>query len=115
MDADLVVADGLWSATRSVLDPTAPEVRYAGLYSVSGVSEGPDLTPGTFHMVFGRRGTFLCVPAPDGTVWWSAQGPSPESPDPAAVTQDLLAELYGGERMPLALVRAARATTRLYL
>ncbi|MEV7519634.1 NAD(P)/FAD-dependent oxidoreductase [Streptomyces sp. NPDC091371] len=113
LDGDLVVAaDGIWSATRTALDPGAPEVRYAGLYSVSGISEGIAVPPGTFHMVFGRRGTFLYVPAPDGTVWWSAQTPAPEPPDPAEVTPELLAGLYGGEEMPLALIRAATRIDR---
>ncbi|MFD9477047.1 MULTISPECIES: FAD-dependent oxidoreductase [Streptomyces] len=113
LDADLVVAaDGIWSATRPALDPAAPQVRYAGLYSVSGVSEGVHLTPGTYHFVFGRRGAFLCVPAADGTVWWSAQVPAPEPPDPAEVTQALLAELYGKEELPLSLIRAATRVDR---
>ncbi|MFJ3828609.1 FAD-dependent oxidoreductase [Streptomyces sp. NPDC090046] len=113
LDTDLVVAaDGIWSATRTALDPSAPQVRYAGLYSVSGVSEGVRLTPGTYHFVFGRRGAFLCVPAADGTVWWSAQVPSPQPPDPEEVTQGLLAELYGKEELPLSLIRAATRIDR---
>ncbi|MFD7911265.1 FAD-dependent oxidoreductase [Streptomyces sp. NPDC059752] len=113
LDADLVVAaDGIWSATRSTLDPAAPQVRYAGLYCVSGVSEGVHLTPGTYHFVFGRRGAFLCVPAPDGTVWWSAQVPAPEPPDPAEITRARLAELYAKEELPLSLIRAATRVDR---
>ncbi|MFG2980592.1 FAD-dependent oxidoreductase [Streptomyces sp. NPDC048258] len=112
-EGDLVVAaDGIWSATRTTLDPAAPAVEYAGLYSVSGVSEGLGLAPGTFHMVFGHRGAFLYIPAPDGTVWWSAQVASPEPPDPAEVTLGLLTELYGSSRMPLDVLRAATRVDR---
>ncbi|MFD9406600.1 FAD-dependent oxidoreductase [Streptomyces sp. NPDC059989] len=113
VEGDLVVAaDGIWSATRTVLDPAAPEVEYAGLYSVSGVSEGLDLPTGTFHMVFGHRGAFLYIPAPDGTVWWSAQVASPEPPDPAEVTRGRLIELYRASAVPLAVLRAATRIDR---
>ena len=48
-DADVVVgADGIWSATRRVLDPAAPQPAYAGLYTVSGTSASvPAGLPGT--------------------------------------------------------------------
>ncbi|MEU9300627.1 NAD(P)/FAD-dependent oxidoreductase [Streptomyces sp. NPDC048269] len=112
-EGDLVVAaDGIWSATRTALDPAAPAVEYAGLYSVSGVSEGLDLAPGTFHMVFGHRGAFLYIPAPDGTVWWSAQVASPEPPDPAEVTLGLLTDSYRTSRTPLDVLRAATRVDR---
>ncbi|MER6390382.1 NAD(P)/FAD-dependent oxidoreductase [Streptomyces sp. NPDC001523] len=114
VDGDLVVAaDGIWSASRPTLSATAPVPRYAGLYSVSGVSRGPDLDPDTYHMVFGRRGAFLYVPASDGSVWWSAQVASPEPPESAEVPLSLLAELYAGEagpsRMLASAVRVGRA------
>jgi salicylate hydroxylase len=84
--ADLIVgADGIWSAARNVLDPAAPEPRYGGLYSVSGVSApgaaaGLAGEAGTWNMIFGRRGAFIYLPAPDGTIWWSAQVSAPEPP-----------------------------------
>lgn len=111
-DADLVVAaDGIWSASRSALSATAPTPaptpEYAGLYSVSGVSEGPSLSPGTFHMVFGRRGAFLYIPTPDGTVWWSAQVAAPQPPEADAVPLPLLAELYRTEAVPSAVLASA--------
>ncbi|UUU40090.1 FAD-dependent oxidoreductase [Streptomyces sp. NBC_00162] len=113
VEGDLVVAaDGLWSASRTALDPAAPVPEYAGLYSVSGVSEGLDLARGSFHMTFGHRGAFLCIPAPDGTVWWSAQVAAPEPPDPAEVTLGLLTELYRTSRMPLDVLRAATRVDR---
>src|SRR6202021_2472344 len=83
--ADLVVgADGIWAATRAFLDPAAPAPAYAGQYSVSGVSRGLDLEPGSWNLIYGRRGAFIYLPAPDGSVWWSAQVSAPEPPGPDA-------------------------------
>ncbi|WP_239077874.1 hypothetical protein [Streptomyces sp. SID9124] len=69
---------GRWSRTtpqvaRTLLDPHAPVPAFAGLYSVSGVSQGVPVEPGVFHMTFARNGVFLHLAAPDGGVWWSAQ------------------------------------------
>lgn len=88
--ADLVVgADGIWSETRRLVVPSAPEPTYAGTYTVSGVSTGQDEEPGTFNMIFARHGTFLYLPAPDGTVWWSVQIVSiAPLEDPAAAFTD---------------------------
>ena len=119
--ADLIVgADGIWSAARRVLDPAAPEPAYAGLYSVSGVTAGigqerPGVTagidqnwPGTWNMIFSRSGAFIYLPAPDGTIWWSAQVSSPvPPPDPSAVGPGPLAALFRRERQAVAILRAA--------
>lgn len=107
-EADLLVgADGIWSATRRVLDADAPEPRYAGLYSASGTASGLDVEPGTFNMVFGRNGAFIYLATPDGTVWWSAQVAAPQQPDLEAVDLDLLQRLYRHEQMPSAVLAAA--------
>src|ERR1700722_12884329 len=99
--ADVVVgADGIWSATRRILDPAAPQPAYAGLYSVSGVSGGvPGGRPGDGWTGFpARRGVFIFIPAPDGTVWWTAQVAAPEPPaDLAAVGLPELTQLFGTE------------------
>ncbi|REE73170.1 2-polyprenyl-6-methoxyphenol hydroxylase-like FAD-dependent oxidoreductase [Rhodococcus wratislaviensis] len=114
--ADLLIgADGLWSATRSVLDPGAPRPAYGGLYSVSGIAAGVPAETGTFNMVFARSGAFLHIPAPDGTVWWSAQVADPRPPKLTDVGEDRwldrLAELYRFEPRPLEIIRA---TTQLH-
>ncbi|MCK9926257.1 FAD-dependent monooxygenase [Frankia sp. Mgl5] len=110
--ADLIVgADGIWSATRRLLHPTAPEPGYAGLYTVSGESHGLDIEPDAFNMIFGRRGAFLHVPAPDGGVWWSAQVSARTPPDPRTVGVDDLAEIFGTEQRAVAVLRA---TTRVH-
>ncbi|WP_113703261.1 FAD-dependent oxidoreductase [Nonomuraea lactucae] len=112
-DADLLVgADGIWSRTRTVLDPAAPVPAYAGTYHVSGVAEGPELEPGCFNMVFARGGAFICIPAPDGTVWWAAEVADPVQPDLAGVTVDGLAEIFRFERLPSAILAATTRTHR---
>jgi salicylate hydroxylase len=109
-DAGLVVgADGIWSATRRTLDPTTPEPAYAGLYSVSGVSDGRDQEPGSFNMIFARRGAFIHLPAPGGTVWWSAQVASPLTPDLKTVGVEELAMLFRTEERALTVLRATRS------
>ena len=109
--ADLVVgADGIWSAARRVVDPGAPEPAYAGLYSVSGVSDGLDWArPGAWNMVFGRNGAFIYLPAPDGTIWWSAQVSAKVPPqDLAAIGPDELAGVFRRESQAVAILRGAR-------
>jgi salicylate hydroxylase len=109
--ADLVVgAEGIWSAARRVVDPAAPEPAYAGLYSVSGVSDGMDgAEPGTWNMIFGRQGAFIFLPAPDGTIWWSAQVSAKVPPeDMAGVGPGELAALFRRERQAVAILRGVR-------
>ena len=105
---DLVVgADGIWSATRRFLDPAAPGPVYGGQYSVSGVSHGLGLEPGSWNMVYGRRGAFIYLPAPDGSVWWSAQVSAPRPPGPDADRLDQLGALYAAEERVVTILRAA--------
>jgi salicylate hydroxylase len=110
-DADLIVgADGIWSATRRALDRAAPMPTYAGLYSVSGTSGAvPAGLPGDgFNWIFAKHGVFVFLPAPDGTVWWTAQVSASRPPaDPTAVGVPELTTLFGGEAQAAALLRAA--------
>jgi salicylate hydroxylase len=110
-DADLIVgADGIWSPTRRALDPAAPAPAYGGLYSVSGTSAAvPDgLATDGFNWIFARHGVFIYLPAPDGTVWWTAQVSAAEPPDdPAAVGVPALTALFGGGAQAAAVLRAA--------
>jgi salicylate hydroxylase len=107
-DADLVVgADGIWSATRRTLDPNAPEPAYSGIYSVSGTSaRPPGIAQDGFNWIFARHGVFIYLPAPDGTLWWTAQVSAKHAPaDPAATD---LAAVYRTE--PQAAAILARTT-----
>ncbi|MGP3913223.1 FAD-dependent oxidoreductase [Nonomuraea sp. 10N515B] len=110
--ADLLVgADGIWSRTRTVLDPNAPAPEYAGLFSVSGVAEMPaglTVTPGTFNMTFARNGAFIHVPAPNRALWWSAQVASPDEPDLNAVADWIpeLTDLYRHEKSATAILES---------
>jgi len=109
---DLVVgADGIWSATRRFLDPAAPDPVYGGQYSVSGVSRGLGLEPGSWNMIYGRRGAFIYLPAPDGSVWWSAQVSAPKPPGPDAADLDRLAALYVAEHQAVRILRASDPAT----
>jgi 2-polyprenyl-6-methoxyphenol hydroxylase-like FAD-dependent oxidoreductase len=112
-DSDLVVgADGIWSTTREALDPAAPRPAYAGTYSVSGTSDAvpAGLPADGFNWVFARRGVFIYLPAPDGTVWWTAQVAAPQPPpDPAAAAAAELIRLFASEPQAVAVLRAASA------
>ena len=111
--ADLLVgADGIWSATRRTLDAGAPVPTYAGLWTASGVATGVAVEPGTFNLVFARRGAFIYVPAPDGSLWWSAQVADPVPPDLRSVDLSRLSDLFVHERLPAEILRATTATHR---
>ena len=81
-DADLIVgADGIWSAIRRAVDPAAPEPglrrHVHRLRNFRGLGRGGRLVQHDLR----PSGAFIYLPAPDGTVWWSAQvaGPVPHS------------------------------------
>jgi 2-polyprenyl-6-methoxyphenol hydroxylase-like FAD-dependent oxidoreductase len=110
-DADLIVgADGIWSTIRPALDRSAPAPVYAGLYTVSGIAGRPvlerglALEPGSFNMIFGRPGAFLYLPAPDGSVWWSAQVAASQPPEAADLKR--LANMFGAEPVAASIIRA---------
>ncbi|WP_041939566.1 MULTISPECIES: FAD-dependent oxidoreductase [Frankia] len=108
---DLVVgADGIWSGVREVLDPHAPRPVYGAMFSVSGVSRADDLRvdTGTFNMIFARRGVFLHLGAPDGSVWWSAQVSGPRPADVHAIGLGDLLDTYRTEPRAVEILRATR-------
>ncbi|MBO2452640.1 FAD-dependent monooxygenase [Actinomadura barringtoniae] len=113
VEADLLVgADGIWSATRRILDPGAPEPTYAGLFTASGVASGVEVEAGTFNMIFGRNGAFAYVGMPGGETWWAAQVADPAQPDLASVDLDALRHLYRHEEMARTLLSAATTMQR---
>lgn len=70
----LVGADGLNSRVRRIIDPEAPAPRYMRLLSIGGFARVStlDVTPETFHMIFGRRGFFGYCLSPSGEIYWFA-------------------------------------------
>lgn len=81
----LIAADGVHSATRSILDPQAPAPRYTGLLSFGGIVDDPagDSEPGTYHMVFGKRAFFGHTTDTQGRTWWFANLPCKDEPSAA--------------------------------
>ena len=111
-DADLVIAaDGIRSSARRIVDPNAAEPTFAGLYTVSGVADPIAASPtGSFNMIFGRRGSFIHLTAPDGVVWWSAQIAADVPPDLATVTPAGVAACFSTEPTAAGI---ATATSRI--
>jgi hypothetical protein len=87
------------------------------MYTVSGVSDGARIPAGAptdgFNWIFARHGVFIHIPAPDGTVWWSAQvsdragGESGGPADPTAIGPSELAGIFATEPGALDVLGAA--------
>jgi FAD-dependent urate hydroxylase len=113
--ADLLVgADGVHSATRTLIDPAAPAPRYTGLVNFGGYTAGAAAgDPGTWNMIFGKRAFFGYVTDRSGGTVWFANVPRPattraerrETTD--AQWQQHLTELFARDRGPAADLIAA--------
>ncbi len=68
----LVGADGIRSATRSLIDPAGPSPRYTGLVSFGAKLTETGLPPtgGIMHMIFGKRAFFGYAVNGDGSGGW---------------------------------------------
>jgi 2-polyprenyl-6-methoxyphenol hydroxylase-like FAD-dependent oxidoreductase len=89
LDADLVVAaDGIGSATRRVLFPGHPGLRYAG-FTTWRLLAGPVTRQVPMAESWGRGTVFGVMPLSDGRVYCYAAAPA----DPGAHSGDELAEL----------------------
>ncbi|MFE5704664.1 FAD-dependent oxidoreductase [Rhodococcus koreensis] len=109
-DGDLLVgADGLWSRTRTLLDPQAPTPRYLGLLNTGGFATGLALDgePGAAHFHFGKRCFFGYLIHPDGDVWWFAnpgRRTEPSAGELASITPEQqraeLTELFSRDAGP---------------
>jgi len=68
----LIGADGIRSTVRSLIDPAAPQPRYAGLVSFGARVNDTGLasTGGKMHMVFGKRAFFGYQVLDDGSGGW---------------------------------------------
>lgn len=80
-DGDLLIgADGLHSATRSIIDPDAPGPRYAGLNIAYGYAQDSSLptAANSYRMIEGTRAFLGYTTAPDDETWWFARLAGPE-------------------------------------
>lgn len=94
-EADFLVgADGVHSVVRGLIDPSAPSPRFSGLITTGGYAKGVSVAiePGTYEMIFGRRGFFgFALPPDDESVWWFVNLPRRREPargELATVTTD---------------------------
>lgn len=94
-EADVLVgADGVHSVVRRMIDQSAPSPRFSGLVTTGGYARGVPVAiePGTYEMIFGRRGFFgFALPPDDESVWWFVNLPRRREPargELAAVTTD---------------------------
>jgi 2-polyprenyl-6-methoxyphenol hydroxylase-like FAD-dependent oxidoreductase len=111
----LVGADGIHSAVRGIIDPSAPSGRFVGLTNFGGVTRGAnlDVEHQAWHMIFGRRAFFGYIGGSNGDVVWFVNWPrDPIERDEHASTsnaawQEQLTELFRDDRGPaIDLIRA---------
>jgi FAD-dependent urate hydroxylase len=114
--ADILIgADGIRSTVRSLIDPAAPQPRYAGLFNIGGriAASGLPSTGGKMYMSFGKRAFFGYQVLDDGEAGWFVNLPMREPMSlgeaRARSTQHWLAalgEAFAGDRTPaLDLIR----------
>ena len=74
----LIGADGIRSTVRGLIDPGAPQPRYAGLLGFGALTRDTGLpsTGGAMYMVFGKRAFFGYQVMDDGSGGWFANLPS---------------------------------------
>jgi 2-polyprenyl-6-methoxyphenol hydroxylase-like FAD-dependent oxidoreductase len=116
-EGDLLIgADGLKSRVRALIDPEAPPARFVGLLNFGGYARGLSLpgSPGTYHMIFGKRSFFAWILHPNGEVWWFAnpwRAEEPSEAELAATSQEAwraeLLDLFSVDDSPAAdIIRA---------
>ncbi|QVI21038.1 FAD-dependent monooxygenase [Nocardia tengchongensis] len=120
-EGDLLVgADGIRSRTREIIDPTAPQAHYLGIYGLGGFVTDPDLhrelglRPGVYNMIFGKKAFFGYLVAPTGEIWWFANMPGEQELSKQALTdtspaqwREELMRLLAADRGPAARIVAA--------
>jgi 2-polyprenyl-6-methoxyphenol hydroxylase-like FAD-dependent oxidoreductase len=118
----LIGADGIRSTVRSLIDPAAPEPRYAGLQSFAALVPGTGLpsTGGKMHMIFGRRAFFGYWVYDDGDGGWFVNLPhepmtlAQAKQVPAERWLEVLREAFAADRTPAAeLLRRSAAADLL--
>jgi FAD-dependent urate hydroxylase len=91
----LIGADGIRSTARSLIDPAAPQPRYAGLISFGARMDDTGLpsTGGRMHMIFGRRAFFGYQILDDGSGGWFVNLPR-RAPMSLAETREVAADQW---------------------
>jgi FAD-dependent urate hydroxylase len=92
--ADILIgADGIRSTTRSLIDPAAPQPRYAGLVSFGARMNNTGLpsTGGKMYMIFGKRAFFGYQVNDDGSGGWFVNLPQ-RTPTSRAQAREVPAE-----------------------
>ncbi|GGM81722.1 FAD-dependent oxidoreductase [Longimycelium tulufanense] len=79
-EGDLLIgADGVHSATRTIIDPDAPRPRYTGQVLLFGTTRNTSIptAPGCYRMIHGRRALFGYTTSPQQkTLWFTGiEGP----------------------------------------
>ena len=104
----LVGADGIHSAVRGIIDPSAPSGRFVGLTNFGGVTRGAnlDIESDAWHMIFGRRAFFGYIAGSNRDVVWFVNWPrDPIERDERTSTsnaawKEQLTELFRDDRGP---------------
>jgi FAD-dependent urate hydroxylase len=110
--ADILIgADGIRSTVRGLIDPAAPQPRYAGLTSFGARMDdtGEPSTNGAMHMVFGKRAFFGYQILDDGSGGWFVNLPQ-KTPQSLAESRRIgvpawiseLTEVFRDDRTPAA-------------
>ena len=124
--ADILIgADGIRSTVRSLIDPAAPEPRYAGLLSFGAPVDDTGLpsTGGKMVMVFGKRAFFGYQISDDSSAIWFVNLPHPQRMTLAEAREvgsaqwmSLLREAFDEDRTPaLTLLHATQAKDLLVI
>ena len=105
--------DGVWSRTRRLAFPDAPDPVYTGLTGTGGFIDLPEIpeTHGFMRMVFGDKAFFGYIKEGDGPVYWFDSFPLREEdalvrPDPAGLA-GLVRSLHAGDPAPVRDIAAA--------
>ena len=95
----LVGCDGMYSRTRSLINPEAPTPQYTGLISTGGFAQHSSFapTPDTMHFVFGRRAFFGYHVSSSGELYWFVN--FPQKAAPARGDLDMIVSEEWQERM----------------
>jgi 2-polyprenyl-6-methoxyphenol hydroxylase-like FAD-dependent oxidoreductase len=113
--------DGVWSRTRRLAFPGAPDPVYTGLTGTGGFADVPSIpaTDGFMRMVFGDTAFFGYIKEGDGPVFWFDSFPLDEEealakPDPAKLAA-LARSLHVSDPEPVRRITAAvDAVARTY-